>query len=368
MQSKGGSKVVRGIARTFLVIILTVLMILVFAMGLMMVLTHGPSVAARDLFVQSMNETSALKFLPHLVLSDEQVEAILSPASEETDAAPVEEDVFVDLPYEDGTVYEEAPAVSEITEAAAGVEFSFDENGVQILDVKGPLFAGKLMVIEDPAQVVVGSLESFSYSVGGKFLEDYMEMYDAIGGTNAGGFYDPNGGGNGGIPGYGDNPNGLVIRDGKITWGSLDGYYYGVFGFDGENKLHVATGMSGQEALNLGLVSASNFPSYQNGPVLIQDGVKQENLGGGTNPRTALGQRADGTVLLLVTEGRKVSALGATYDDLADIMSEYGAVNAINLDGGSSSLMYYNGEMVLRGSNLLGMRPVPTCILVLKRG
>lgn len=47
-------------------------------------------------------------------------------------------------------------------------------------------------------------------------------------------------------------------------------------------------------------------------------------------------------------------------------MYEYGAVNAANLDGGSSSLMYYNGEQVTKGSNLVGMRQMSTAILVLQ--
>ena len=70
-----------------------------------------------------------------------------------------------------------------------------------------------------------------------------------------------------------------------------------------------------------------------------------DGKGSGANPRTAIGQRADGTVLLLVTDGRGASGhLGATAADLIKIMKEYGAVNAANLDGGSSSSMYYNGK------------------------
>ena len=72
---------------------------------------------------------------------------------------------------------------------------------------------------------------------------------------------------------------------------------------------------------------------------------KLDGNGSGANPRTAIGQRADGTVLLLVTDGRGASGhLGATASDLIRIMKQYGAVNAANLDGGSSSCMYYNGQ------------------------
>ena len=78
-----------------------------------------------------------------------------------------------------------------------------------------------------------------------------------------------------------------------------------------------------------------------------------------------IGQRADGTILLLVLEGRKPDSLGASYDDIAGLMFDNGAVNAANLDGGSSSQMYYNGEQITRGSNLIGMRQMADAILVL---
>ena len=105
--------------------------------------------------------------------------------------------------------------------------------------------------------------------------------------------------------------------------------------------------------------------SFRPGPILIQNGRMGTNLGGGLNPRTCIGQTADGTILLLVVEGRRPDSLGATYDDLARIMAEYGAVNAANLDGGSSSEMYYNGESIIRNSSYFGARRLPNVILIL---
>ena len=80
---------------------------------------------------------------------------------------------------------------------------------------------------------------------------------------------------------------------------------------------------------------------------LIINGEKRESngLGSGANPRTAIGQRKDGAVLMLVTDGRGSSGhLGATAKDLIEIMDEYGAVNAANIDGGSSTTMYYEDK------------------------
>ena len=80
--------------------------------------------------------------------------------------------------------------------------------------------------------------------------------------------------------------------------------------------------------------------------LIINNEPREMNgMGSGLNPRTAIGQRADGSILLFVTDGRgKSGHLGASSGDLIAVMQEYGAVNAANLDGGSSSCMYYDGK------------------------
>ena len=88
----------------------------------------------------------------------------------------------------------------------------------------------------------------------------------------------------------------------------------------------------------------------------------------GVNPRTGIGQRSDGAILMLVIDGRQVTSLGATYQDMTDIFFSYGAVNACNLDGGSSSMMWYQGDYINNCASVVGIRPVPTTFLVLKDG
>ena len=101
-------------------------------------------------------------------------------------------------------------------------------------------------------------------------------------------------------------------------------------------------------------------------PALIVNGKAADILGtgGGLNPRTAIGQRADGAVLLLVIDGRQSHSIGANYKDLMDVMLQYGAVNAANLDGGSSTLMVYNDQILNVCASLYGSRKLPTAILV----
>jgi len=181
-----------------------------------------------------------------------------------------------------------------------------------------------------------------------------IQKYDAVAGTNAGGFYDPNGQGTGGIP------DGIVIYEGELLWGSLSSSY-SIAGLDQNGILHVGR-MSGQHALDIGVKYAASF-----GPALVVNGESaggKYGLGGGLNPRTAIGQRSDGAILLLVINGRSIESLGATLDDLAAIMLEHGAVNATNLDGGSSSLMIMEGEYLTSSAYLFGERVVATAILV----
>ena len=210
-----------------------------------------------------------------------------------------------------------------------------------------------MMVVNDPSRVIVGTSGTYGSSYAGKTVQDMIIENGGIAGTNGGGFEDANGVGNGGTP------LGIVIAGGQLKWGSTTKTYE-VIGFDSNNKLVVGN-MTGQEALDMGVRDAISF-----GPILIVNGEPTEvtGSGGGLNPRTAIGQRADGAVLLLVIDGRQANSLGANYGDLINVMTEYGAVNAANLDGGSSSLLVYNNEVISTCASLYGPRKMPTCIVV----
>ena len=67
---------------------------------------------------------------------------------------------------------------------------------------------------------------------------------------------------------------------------------------------------------------------------------------------------------MLVIDGRQVNSLGASMADLVDVMVRYGAVNACNLDGGSSSNMVYEGEILNDGVAVTGSRRIPTTFVV----
>ena len=68
----------------------------------------------------------------------------------------------------------------------------------------------------------------------------------------------------------------------------------------------------------------------------------------------------DGSILLLAIDGRMANSIGASFSDLQDIMLQYGAVNTSTMDGGTSTQMYYDGEVINTPYSPLGPRSCPT--------
>ena len=192
----------------------------------------------------------------------------------------------------------------------------------------------------------------------GMQLTDLVQKYDGIAGINAGGFEDNGGRGDGGLP------HGLVIYDGELVYGN-ESMNYNVIGLDYNGLLHVGT-MRGSEALEKEIRWGVSFVTHDglSSSLIINGEVLTSNLGSGVNPRTAIGQRADGALLLLVLDGRSIDTLGATLEDVCSIMLEYGAVNVGNLDGGSSSVMVYGDEIINNCASVTGPRRIPTAFIV----
>lgn len=344
MQKKNKKKlrrVLMAAGRTATVFFVTLALLVAGALGAMWIMTRGPSPTMRGIFTLSVKETSAIGFLADIFLSENEVAEILA--------------------RRDQCGVNEATDTSLITIAGGAVGGGEEPQpgeavpaGITVEPVTGPSYSGYMMIVTDPARVFVGSLERYGGSAAGMTLAGMIEAHGAVAGINAGGFLDEGGGGTGGVP------SGIVIVDGELVWGGLSSVS-SVIGFDSGDILHVGR-MSAREALDAGMQWAVSF-----GPALIVNGVPQNenrSFASGVNPRTAIGQRADGAVLLLVIDGRSVSSLGATFDDLIEVFTQYGAVNAGNLDGGSSTLMIYNGETMNNCASVYGPREIPTSFLV----
>lgn len=333
-KKKLGAKKIFG--RIALCILTAVIIIVLALLGLVLIIEHGPSKAARNLFVNSVLETSAGKFLATTFVSAEVIDEIQSQNSIElTDE--VTDSSLINVTSEN--------VDTENTGTTT------DEDGIELVEINGGSYNGYLLKIKDPSRVMVGTCGTFGGY--GLHVDAIVERYGAVAGVNGGGFEDTNGMGNGGTP------IGLVISNGELLSGELD-KTYDIAGFDNNNVLVVGS-MTGQQAIDRGIRDCCCY-----GPTLIVNGVATTvyGTGSGINPRTAIGQCADGTVLLLVIDGRQINSIGATFADIIDVMLEYGAVNAYNLDGGSSTTLYYNGEYVNSTAPLTGSRLIPTAIIV----
>ena len=208
------------------------------------------------------------------------------------------------------------------------------ENAITIIKIKGDGYVGRLAIVKDPSRVGIGLSKNFDEK--GATVGDITESNDAVLAINASGFYDPNGKGDGG------NAYGLVISDGKILKKQL-GYSFKTIGLDRENRLNIGNYKS--------LSPFRDAAEFK--PALIVDGkvLVEGSAGWGIQPRTAIGQTKDGEILLLIVDGRAPGySIGCTVGELVQIMGRYGAYEACNLDGGSSSLLYYNGREISRPS------------------
>lgn len=310
----------------------TILALVVFLYGVMAVLCLGPSKTARTQFVLSVQETSAIGFLANWFCSDEEI-------------AKIKEDNSV----------KDTNETSDASLVVIDSQSNEDVPDIQVIDVKGSTYKGKLMIIKDPSRLFVGTIGGFKEG-NGMVVANIARRYDAVAGINGGEFVD-------GETTWTGMPVGLVMVDGQILNGNQDTTYH-VTGITYDYKLVVGnmTAAMAKENNIRDCVSISNSI----GPFLVVNGNPQDvsGIGGGINPRTAIGQTADGSILLLAIDGRMANSLGASFSDLQDIMLQYGAVNASTMDGGTSTQMYYDGEVINTPYSPTGPRSCPTAFLI----
>ena len=247
-------------------------------------------------------------------------------------------------------------ALPNESDALKAALYNSQHDDITLYPVTTHFGAGFMAVLEDPSRMYVGTIPKFGAKIAGMRIDDLCAKYNAAGGMNGGGFEDAGGTGKGG------KPFGLVISQGKqLCRHTPNGEASSiVIGFDENNKLIVGKYKSEEiEGLKLRDAMAFNY-------ALVQDGaaVQNKNVKVAYTTRTALGQDADGRVLMLVIKGREPDSLGATLDELAEIMLQFGAVNAANLDGGTSTCLYLNGESIYSGFRLDCSRSIPTAFLI----
>ncbi|MDF2821315.1 MAG: hypothetical protein K0R15_1756 [Clostridiales bacterium] len=216
------------------------------------------------------------------------------------------------------------------------------EEGVYLKRVSDFGWNGYTMIVTNPDRVkLVDTAKQYEE---GQTVNRMVINSGAVAGINGGGFVDgPNYDSNGGTPA------GLIIENGVLIAPKKDaGLNYNMIGINKDGVL-VLRHCTATWALENDIVSAVSFS-----PFLITNGeatIKSGTGGWGIAPRTAIGQRKSGEIVFLVIDGRQPTwSVGVDIKVVQDVLLEEKCINAALLDGGSSTVMMYNGEYVNKPS------------------
>lgn len=321
----------------------------VAGVSVLLFLFYGPWDGFRNFWITSAMTTMNHQYLATWLYSDETIQKVLA-NNQIVEIDEVSDSNSIKIrKYSAKTIYKNEYEKAVLTRDPGNDLY-------KVIPVSGTSYQGYLVAVYDPSRISVATTKYLGKY--GESITTVAKRENAIIAMNAGGFYDPDWNSNGALP------HGTVISNGKVVSDYEDARVGGGFiCFTKENKLILGK-MTKEEALAKGCRDAVEF-----GPYLIVNGKSsfiKGNGGWGIAPRTAIGQRKDGIVLMLVINGRIPSSIGADLVDLTEIMENYGAYNAANLDGGSSSELVINQKIVNTpvAGGVNGLRDMPTFWIV----
>ena len=310
-------------------------------------LLYGPYSYVRDYIITSAMTTLNHQWIATMLYDEQQIDEVMR-ANTVIESGDTTDIGMIKIGTASWPGKNAKPTIKES-------EVIFADDDIIVEEYKFSSFKGWMMLVRDPKSVKLGVAKEIG--VKGERLQEMAKRLGAFAAINASGFADY------GYVGNGGTVVGLVINNGEVIHGSV-AKKQGIIGFD-KNGVLIVGEFAREEIEAMELVDAVEFR-----PFLIVNGepaVMKGNGGWGMAPRTAIGQRADGVVLMLVIEGRNPpSSIGATMPEVQDLMIAYGAVNAANLDGGSSTSMILDGEILNVPSSGEGERRVPNGWLVIK--
>ena len=317
-----------------------------------LVLFYGPNTDFRDWLVTTAMATMNHHYYCEWFYSDEEIEEVFSRnyiaepdgstnTSPLTEMPPVSPDGVYVNEYEEAVLKRDPGTLYKI--------IRFKVNNCNAY----------LAVIYDPSKVGVTTTKYVGKY--GQYVTEMAQREKAVVAINGAGFQDP------GHSSTGGRPTGITIVDGKIVTNNQYGRPKsgGLIGFNKENKLLLLKNVSASEALEMGIRDAVSW-----GPFLFVNGkaaFTKGNGGWGYAARTAIGQREDGIVLFLVVDSNASRSKGASMVDMTNIMKNYGAINATNLDGGTSSVIVENGKLIndpIDSTLAHRTRPIATSFIV----
>ena len=201
------------------------------------------------------------------------------------------------------------------------------ENGLLVLRIREDWFRGVLILGKDPSRLSCAPGD-------GQTAGDIALANNALVALTASGF-------------DADGPEGKNLTGAAMCGGTVYGDHlkpgYKRLELRSDDRLYI---VDAPEPFHPDCTDAAEWT-----PALIVDGrivVTKDDHYNARNPRCCLGQAKDGTVLMLCVEGRYLDSLGATAPECAEILRRYGAYQAMNMDGGSSAVCWYQGQVITR--------------------
>ena len=298
-------------------------------------LLYGPFETAKKTFLGTATASMHYGWVATMFMSQEKIDKILGTGDETSDEEILSSEGLVKLPTVDNS----------------NIKYYTIEG------IEGAKFNGYVLEIANPKRVKIGY--SSKLGVEGEKTSEIAENNNAVAGINGGAFMDKTDGEawtqNGGIP------TGLIISEGKEVFSDVT---------NKDTKLPCA--LINKDGLLIGGNYSYNEIQKMNikegltfGPLLISGGRKISNLADtGTSPKTLIGQKEDGTMVLVVLDSNTETRMCANLREAQNVMYKLGCVTAINLDGGKSTTMYYDGEVVNNPSNAAGERAIASGFIV----
>ena len=301
------------------------------------IIYYGPFENLKKTVVGTAMSTFTHQYIATWFLSKDQIDKILE---------------------KDNTVQASSSSIEDLN--AVKVNHSTNSSKNELYSISTNKFNGYILEVKDSTKIKVAYTKYMNKA--GQRTSEMAEDLGAIAAINGGSFKDMSSDGKQ-WAGTGASPAGLVMAGGKIVFKDVNTTTPLTVTAFTQDGILVVGNHTINELNKLHVTEALSFRP----PTLIINGQGQirGDGGEGLQPRTAIGQKKDGTVLFLVVDGRSGLKPGASLKDLEQILLQHGAWNASNLDGGSSSTLYYNGQVINTPSNWDGERSVATSICVM---
>lgn len=293
------------------------------------VVMYGPWTYFQNLFVTTAMKTRSHQYFAYVFYTESKIQEIMN----NNYFITIDEDVNLDdiiIDTSEKETYKDKYEEELLTREPGNDSY-------KVLDVKVGNAKGYLVAIYEPEKVRLIRTEKFNVGTFGDRVIDMCKRYGGSVCINGGGFAN-------GLSNGSDIPVGYVIDDGEVIWseGNSNENRGNIIGLTEEGKLKLMNNATGTEAIDAGIKYGLEF-----GPFLIVNGKSMEIVGMpfGVANKCVIAQRKDGVIMFLVTEGESYID-GASLKDVVEVLEKYGAYNAANLDGGQSTSLVINNQLV----------------------